>query len=194
MRRALYILLCIPMLWLCGFILFVETLPVKRAPERARTDAIIVLTGGQGRVEQGLQALAEGKAPVLFISGVGHKVTLQEMISSHSSRDVQARIAQRRAHVVLDYVAVTTQSNASEAASFVAKNHIRTARLVTAYYHMPRSLAEFRAAMPGVTLLPDPVLPPNYERDGWWRDEPARRLMVSEFNKFIAARLRSLLP
>ncbi len=179
------------MLCIAAFALFVAMLPSAQTPEET-TDAIIVLTGGNSRVEQGLIALAEGKAPVLFISGVGSNVTLQEMIAAHSTREVQAEISRRKPRIVLDHLANSTQSNAAEAAAFVAKYNIRSIRLVTAHYHMPRSLMEFRAAMPEVKIVPQPVVPEGFEDNGWWRDATARRIMLSEFTKTIGACLRQL--
>lgn len=193
MRKLLLMLCALPLLWMAAFTLFVQTLPVKRAG-MVRTDVIIVLTGGNGRVEQGLEALADGVAPVLFVSGVGRKVTLQELIAAHTSPQTQAAIARRHPHIILDYVASTTQSNASEAAAFVAKQNIRSVRLVTAHYHMPRSLTEFRAAMPGVAIVPDPVVPNNFHRNDWWRDDATRSLMIGEFHKYLAATVLRWLP
>ncbi len=193
MRRFTIALFLLVLLWLGSFLWFATCLPTARAPADASSDAIIVLTGGPGRVEQGLAVLADGAAPLLLISGVGHNVTLSQMIGAHASPALQQRIAARQAQIVLDYVASTTRSNASEAAAFARANAVHSVRLVTAYYHMPRSLLEFRATMPDATILPDPVFPAGAERMPWWQDEATRWLVFSEYHKYIAALCLQLL-
>ena len=192
MRALLTVITLGLLLWLGSFLWFIETLPKSRAAETLTTDAIVVLTGGNGRVEQGLVGLAQGAAPTLLISGVGRSVTLAQMIAAHSSRDVQRQIALRQPNIVLDYVADSTQSNASETARFIQTHHIRSIRLVTAYYHMPRSLLEFKAVLPELVIVPDPVFPENFRRNQWWQEEGARRLMFSEYGKYMAALLRQI--
>lgn len=193
MRAFAIALLCILALWLVGFLCFLSQLPGERPSATITTDAIIVLTGGNGRVEQGLNLLADGAAPMLVISGVGRSVTLPQMIAAHTSAAVRQRIAQQEARIVLDYVASTTQSNASEVARFAQANNLHSIRLITAYYHMPRSLLEFHAAMPDVDILPDAVLPDKAAAP-WWKDEAARRLILREYHKYIAAFFLKIAP
>ena len=61
-----------------------------------------------------------------------------------------------------------------------------TVRLVTANYHMPRSLMEFGAAMPGVKLVPYPVAADTLRMLSW---ENAKRLQ-GEYVKYLASTLR----
>lgn len=186
MRKLATALLLVLTLWLGSFLWFMGQLPHTRPDATITTDAIIVLTGGNGRVEQGLSVLAEGAAPTLLISGVGRNVTLPQMIAAHSTPEMRRRIAKEEARIVLDYVANSTQSNAAEMARFVKENGLHSIRLITAWYHMPRSLLEFRAAMPGVSILPDPVLP-DQGAAPWWQGDVSRRLIFSEYHKYIAA-------
>ena len=50
----------------------------------------------------------------------------------------------------------------------MTKERFTSLRLVTANYHMPRSLLEFRRAMPALHIVPHPVFPDNFKRDDWW--------------------------
>ena len=60
--RGLGLALALLALWLGGLIWFSGLLPNDvEAPDR-RTDAIVVLTGGSGRLNQGFALLAEQKA------------------------------------------------------------------------------------------------------------------------------------
>ena len=57
--------------------------------------------------------------------------------------------------------------------------------IVTSDYHLPRSLLEMKALMPGVELIPYPVRtsPP-------WRNPRAARLWLQEYAKFAAVSVR----
>ena len=66
-------------------------------------------------------------------------------------------------------------------------------RLVTAAYHMPRSRYEFDRLLPGARLISHPVFPATYRQNDWWRWPGSARLLVSEYHKYLIARLRGLL-
>ena len=59
--------------------------------------------------------------------------------------------------------------------------------------HMPRSLFEFRRVMPQVEIIAHAVRSENYRQDDWWRWPGSASLLVSEYNKFLIARVVSLL-
>jgi len=58
--------------------------------------------------------------------------------------------------------------------------------LVTAGYHMPRSLRLFHSLMPEVTLVPYPVEPPNVDLSKWWQPHTLH-LLHNEFLKYMAS-------
>ena len=63
----------------------------------------------------------------------------------------------------------------------------RHTRLVTANYHMPRSLQEFRAVMPNLTIVPHPVFPAHIRLNDWWRWPGTAILLAGEYNKLLLA-------
>lgn len=168
--------------WLAGLFLFAEAIPKEAQPSRQKTDAIVVLTGGSLRLEAGLELLTERLAGKLFVSGVHHGVDVQQLIdrSRRSPEIIDCCI-------VLGYSADHTAGNARETADWMAKEGYRSLRLVTASYHMPRSLAEFRHAMPAIEIIPHPVFPENVKLDGWWRWPGTAILIVGEYNKYLIA-------
>ncbi len=65
-------------------------------------------------------------------------------------------------------------------------------RLVTASYHMPRSLLEFRRAMPDIEILPYPVFPVRFKQDQWWLWPGTLTLLVTEYDKYLLSLARGV--
>src|SRR3546814_20820963 len=63
-------------------------------------------------------------------------------------------------------------------------------RLVTATYHMPRSLLEFHRTMPNIEIVPHPVFTENFKRDDWWRWPGSTALLLPEYTKYLVAQVR----
>lgn len=168
--------------WIGGLIWFTTLVPRDETINRTHTDAIVVLTGGTGRLDTGLQLLEEGFAGRLFVSGVAHGVDVAALL----------RVAQRRPDalaccIAVGYLADNTAGNARETADWVGRQKFRSIRLVTASYHMPRSLVEFRRAMPHIRIVPHPVFPPRFMQSEWWLWPGTAALLSSEFSKYLLA-------
>lgn len=185
-KIAFSFLLCAG-IWVAGFSWFILQIPRQSSNDTTPSDAIVVLTGGSGRLEYGLQLLAEGKAKKLFISGVGERFTVEGMLR-HAVPDIQKRVSPDA--IVLGRQAENTIGNAEETARWLKKEGYKSIRLVTSNYHMPRSVEEFEETAPGVTILPAPVFSTDFSIASWWADEDDRLLLLSEFHKFIASKLR----
>lgn len=185
LRLAAVVGVVVMALWSAGLLWFATLLPEAVAQPRARSDAIVVLTGGSGRLQQGLRLLAEGRARKLFVSGVYKGVEVAELlrISQSSPKDLECC-------VFIGYEADDTRGNAKESAAWMRDQGFRSLRLVTATYHMPRSLREFRRAMPTVEILPHPVFPEHFKGADWWRWPGSASLVISEYVKYLAAVLR----
>jgi uncharacterized SAM-binding protein YcdF (DUF218 family) len=171
-----------------GFVGFVTGLPDRVTEPTHQTDAIVVLTGGSGRVSQGLSLLERGRADKLFVSGVYKGVDVAELL--RVSKQAPQWLA---CCVTLGYEAETTYGNALESARWVRANGFGSLRLVTAAYHMPRSLLEFRRRMPGVEIVPHPVFPDHVKQEDWWRWPGSTHLLIGEYSKYLVARARALL-
>ena len=73
MQRALLAVCCCLSVWLAGLIFFLVSIQLSARPVEVlpdRVDAIIVLTGGSGRIEAGVSLLRSGRGDRLYISGV----------------------------------------------------------------------------------------------------------------------------
>ena len=190
MRFLLNLILTAALLWALAFAVYSVRMEHAAAPADIRSDALVVLTGGNSRVERGFELLASGSAPVLFISGVGSKVTTNEMLQQHTTPAIRTEITKHHGAIIFDYKASTTQTNAEQAAAFIRAHHYQKIRLITAHYHMPRSLLEFHAALPDVIILAEPVTPDEFKAANWWENPVMRTLVLQEFHKYIAAQLR----
>lgn len=168
-----------------GLLWFASALPTEVRDGTRVTDAIVVLTGGSGRVHRGLELLAQKRARRLFVSGVYRGVDVEDLlrVSQQSPRDLACCIT-------LGYQADNTRGNAAETAAWMRKEGLRSLRLVTGAYHMPRSLLEFRRAMPNMEIVPHPVFPKNFKQRDWWRWPGSASLIASEYVKYLIALLR----
>lgn len=190
MRFAFIILVVALALWLIGLLWFIGIIPRHKTEESVVTDAIVVLTGGALRVEYGLELLAHGKAKKLFVSGVGKKVRLEELIEIPSHNTLAKYIPAREQVIVLGYDAGDTRGNAEETARWMRQESFKSLRLVTASYHFPRSMLEFEHAMPDIIIIPEPVFPEQFKRDEWWRFPGTARLILLEYHKYLGRRLQ----
>ena len=168
--------------WGVGLILYAGNIPSGVADTSTPTDAIVVLTGGSQRVKTGLDLLSEGKARKLFISGVHEDVEIPRLLEVAGASETPLR---RR--IETGYGAKNTAGNATETEEWMRENGFRSLRLVTASYHMPRSLLEFRHALPEATIIPHPVFPDHVKQDRWWLWPGTARLIIGEYNKFLVA-------
>jgi len=175
------------LIWLGGLIYFTTLIPDSVADPTSATDGIVVLTGGSERLREGFRLLADGKAKRLLISGVYHEANLTDLL-----REAPASLSQQLKDccITIGYRAGNTLGNATETAEWAAANNLHSLRLVTADYHMPRSLLEFSHALPGALIIAHPVFPEDVKSKEWWLWSGAAGQVVSEYHKYLAARVR----
>jgi uncharacterized SAM-binding protein YcdF (DUF218 family) len=176
----------IAIVWGAGFVAFVQAITVIAEPTNAKTQAIVVLTGGSLRLEAGLSLLSAEKGKKLFVSGVHRGVDVEELlrISRNTPKALDCCI-------VLGYTADNTRGNARETAAWMKSERYTSMRLVTANYHMPRSLLEFRTAMPYAAIVPHPVFPSHVKLEAWWKWPGTAALLANEYSKYLLAWARS---
>lgn len=171
--------------WLGGLAWFAATVPDDVVDANTPTDAIVVLTGGSERLNVGLSLLRRGLARELFVSGVPRGVDVAELLRSAGETPLTVGCC-----VVLGHSADSTSSNATETAEWMQSMGFHSMRLVTASYHMRRSLLEFRRVMPDLVIIPHPVFRENVKQSRWWLWPGTAHLIATEYLKFLAACLR----
>ena len=167
-RLASFVLIA----WALGFVWFAALLP--QPIEGGRSDAAVVLTGGEGRIDRALDAYRKGWVRKVLVSGVDSEVRSQEFAAEY-----RVDAPTLACCVTLEQSSVDTRSNASEAARWIAANRVRSVRLVTSDWHMRRAAWELEHALPGnVTIARDAV-----------RSHPSLKLLFVEYHKLLARRI-----
>jgi uncharacterized SAM-binding protein YcdF (DUF218 family) len=185
-RPAFVVLTGAALALIVGFFVFVGLVVGAKPPADPRAEGIVVLTGGSARIDGALRLLAEGRASRLLISGVNPSVGTAAL----------AGIVDTELEAVLDccvdlgHDARNTIGNAAETRSWAEDRGFASLIVVTSDYHMPRSLAELSASMPGVSLVAYPVSNPELRLGEWWRDAGPFALLVREYGKYLVAAAR----
>lgn len=180
MRVFLGVILLLLLAYGLSFVLFVSNLP--SAPEALpKADGIVALTGGGERLDTAVALLERGVGKRLLVSGVAQETT-KETVGKMA--DGGRRFA---CCADLGYAAEDTHGNAEEASQWARDNHFDSLVIVTSRYHMPRTLREFSAAMPEVTLIPYPVDQSRINLSGWWMHGRTVELLHREYVKYLAS-------
>lgn len=167
------------------------TMPDGPAGAEAKTDAIVVLTGGGDRIEQAYRLVEKGLANRLYVTGVAEKVTKEQLLKRLG--DPPAELAAR---IQLGFRAADTRGNATETAAWFNSQNLRSMRLVTGNYHMRRSALWFRRAMPDALIIEHPVVPrglsvacrpPEAPCERWWSKYETSWLVAKELVAYVGA-------
>lgn len=176
----LKITLCIALVLTCivavGFAWFaVATFSMARHEQQS--DAIVVLTGGRGRVEEGIRLYRAGGARWLLLSGVDPSVRKNELFRERRGESLADGI-------ILEKNSRNTLENALYARDLLTGRDVRSIQLITSRYHMQRAHLLFRQLLPKeVAIYPYPVESRNLPAV-WWREPVGLRLLFSEFYKY----------
>lgn len=162
--------------WVLGFAIFMVSL--GKPLDGRKTDAIVVVTGGPGRIDRGLALLRAGDAKRMLVSGVDPDVKPVEFA-------VQYKIDRTLFGCCIDlgWQAVDTRSNADETEQWVRRHGFKSVRLVTTDWHMPRARMELAHALgPDVEIVGDSV-----------RGSAGFEMLFREYHKYLVRRIALLL-
>ena len=168
-----------------AFVFWVSLLPAT--PDvKPEADGIVALTGGGPRLSTAVALFEDGVGKRLLISGVSpatDRQTVKALAHGGPRFDCCADIG---------YAAEDTSGNAAEAAAWAHGHQFRSIVVVTARYHMPRAMQEFKSTMPDVTLLPYGVDQDNVDLSNWWRHSQTMQLLQREFAKYLGSLVTTL--
>ncbi|TPN76883.1 YdcF family protein [Mesorhizobium sp. CU2] len=190
LRVCGFVALAIGVLFAGGFGWFADKVSHMTTPvDPARADAIVVLTGGQSRLDAAMDLLASGKGKRLLVSGV-HPSASRHQLQVAMGGDKQLFSC----CVDIDRAALDTIGNAEESAKWVENHAYGSIIVVTNNYHMPRSLLEMSRLLHGARLEPYPVVNTNLGNGGWLTKPEALRVLLTEYSKYVLALARGFLP
>lgn len=169
-------------IWAGGLIWFYSQVPqTKKDFSNNSAYAVVILTGGNNRLEYGLDLLANNAAEIAFISGVGKNVSIDDILRQ-APVNIRKKISPEQ--IILGHQAENTIGNAQEVKEWLKDSTANIEKikiiLVTSNYHIPRSLLEFSSLMPDLTVITAPVIADDNE------------MIFSEYHKYLASKLRHL--
>ena len=177
LRRAVALVVLV---WVMGFFTFAISLPIPNEADHA--DSVVVLTGGEGRIDRGLAVLRAHRAGRMLVAGVDPEVKPREFAAQY-----HVERALMHCCVTLGYQSVDTRSNASETAQWVEGSGVESSKigsvlLVTSDWHMRRAAFELRRTLPPQVSLIEDAVPTS----------PSLRTLFLEYNKYVARRISLL--
>lgn len=193
MKTTLFIVFfvfCAIAIWAGGFALFSwQALSAKPQSPDTKVDAILVLTGGKGRVYEGLKLFAEKKSEQLFITGVHEGTKKKEILAQWDGK-----YALPSCCITIGRKARSTEQNALEVQEWLQGKPYKTFLLVTGNYHMPRAAMEIRNVLPEANIILHPVEQNDLDEN----QELLFHLLFSEYHKtlyrFAMLSLNTILP
>ncbi|MFZ3207929.1 MAG: YdcF family protein [Geobacteraceae bacterium] len=150
-------------------------------PSERKSDAIVVLAGGRGRIEEGIRLYRERQRGWLFLIGVDPLVRKGDLFRDRNSLGEGDK-------VILEKVSRNTLENALYAREIIVSKGISSISLITSRYHMKRATLIFRSLLPmEIAIYPHPVDSRNLQ-EKWWSHGSSFRLLFSEFYKYCLFR------
>ncbi|MDD2581049.1 MAG: YdcF family protein [Desulfuromonadaceae bacterium] len=151
-----------------------------------KADAIVVLAGGKGRVEEGVRLFRESRAKFLFFVGVDPSVRKKDLYRPKPG-DPSA------ANVILEKSSRNTLENSILGRDLIVRSGVHSVLLITSRYHLKRASILFRNSLPmDITIIPYPVDSANL-KESWWNHGGSFQLLFSEFYKYCMFRMFFLL-
>ncbi len=161
--------------------------------DSADVDVILVLAGGKGRIKEATEVWSQItkireqqklSPPSLFFSGVGPSAGWDTLVE----QGVDAAILKvlTRDRLVFENVSENTYENAQIFSSFARQNRWRTVVLVTASYHMRRSVFILNQTMDSdVNVKIHTVGAKRFGRNQWHQDWYSIRVTLMEYMKWL---------
>jgi uncharacterized SAM-binding protein YcdF (DUF218 family) len=188
LKACLFAVLSLVAVLLAGFGAFAWHVSGLETPAEPRpADAIIVLTGGQSRLDTAVNLLKSGKGQRLLISGVNPIAGQADLIRASGGDETLFSCC-----VDLDRAALDTIGNAQESAKWMRDHAYGSVILVTNNYHIPRTMLEMKRLLGSADLQAYPVVNTPLDSGQWLVKPDALRVLVTEYSKFLAAVVRGV--
>lgn len=154
-------------------------LPLSEAPKQA--DVIIILSGGAGRVEQGVKLYQEGYAPKLLLSN-SKEITGP----AGDMRETALSLGIPESAILTEDAAESTYQNAQLTLPIMQQHGFKSAIVVSSDFHMRRVKFIFDHVYKksGIELTYIGA-DSGYHAKTWWGDRYSRETTFNEYIKMI---------
>lgn len=177
LQSAGRVLAVLGVLWTVGLGWFIVDIPDHHTEVLAEgVDGVVVFTGSPGRVESGLNVLQAELAERLLISGVDPELAPNILQSAITRNDKLFECC-----IDLGRAALDTEGNARELVSWAEDHGFHRIGLVTADWHIRRSLVEISRFTHTLEIYAMPV-----------PTDPGLGRLVVSYNKFLVALARAI--
>lgn len=147
-----------------------------------KAGAIVVLTGGKGRVEEGVRLYKKSRAEFLFFVGVDPSVIKSDLYRPNVG-DPSAN------NVILEKLSRNTLENSIFGRDIIVRSGVNSVLLITSRYHLKRASLLFRNSLPkNISIIPYPVDSVNL-KESWWIHGGSFQLLFREFYKYCMLRM-----
>jgi len=144
--------------------------------EPRKSDAIIILSGGDYNLEKGLELYNEGYAPFLILSNALDDGMMEQL----------NKAGVPSSSLILETKADSTYTNALYTKELMIKHQFKSAMIVTPDFHMRRVKYHFEKMYKGTGIIftYTPVKTPTFDPRLWWLDKYSARVVINEYLKF----------
>lgn len=137
--------------------------PISSWTQDPAADCGVVLTGGAGRVREGLALIEKGAIKTLVISGVNPQTELRDLVTPFD-----LALGVNPSSIVLERRSQTTYGNAHQSVPILEALHCRDLILVTSQVHMYRAHRTFSAALKNdMRIIPHAISASKGEEAPW---------------------------
>ena len=175
-NKLLFIILLLVILLGIGFIKFFLSIKNYKNEENINIQGIAVLTGGKGRIAEGVKIFRENPESYLLISGVDKSIEIEEIIPVDFLKSPK---------VFIDKNSETTLENAKEIIEWSYRNKIKNISIITSDYHMPRSMLVLFKKGKGLNFYANPVTSNIHLKKNLFRDFKLLQFLLEEYFKYL---------
>lgn len=150
-------------------------LVINEPPKKA--DAIIVLSGGENRIQKGISLYKEHYAPYIILSNAN-----EDYMEAYIIRDNIPKHS-----VLLETKADSTYKNALYTKDIMSKHHMKSAIVVTSNFHTRRTKMNFDKVYKdtGIQFTYVGVDTPGFNPHSWWINRSGTITVFDEYVKLI---------
>jgi len=189
MKFFTLIFLFFALLWIGIFMYFLSMIPTQQDIDLQnfkKADAVVIFTGDNRRIEEGLELSNNNDIKYILISGVANKSTLEQIVDKY----VNKKAYLEKIHSIeLGKKATNTVGNIMETKEWAEKNNFHSIIIVTSNYHVPRCKALFRKKLISADIIIYPTFSDKFDKKSWWKNLRSVKLIINEYHKYLACKI-----